>query len=131
MEDIVMGVINAISQETGAAKWFVAVCLTIVVGIVLAVGFRAAFVYEVEFAQIGFIYNRVNGKIEKVPHPGYRIVYPFIEEGNTIDARPFQVCINANNRVLNCKLVQFDPKGLDVFLSLHGRDFQNNLTDIL
>ena len=33
-----------------------------------------------------------------------------------------QVCINANARVLNCKLVSFDPAGLDLFLSWHGRN---------
>ncbi len=33
-----------------------------------------------------------------------------------------QVCINANARVLNCKLVRFNPDGLDLFLSWHGRN---------
>ena len=41
-----------------------------------------------------------------------------------------QICLNANMRVLNCKLVQFNPdgvdpvtkqKGLELFLSWHGR----------
>lgn len=34
--------------------------------------------------------------------------------------RPMQVCINANNRVLNCKLVQFDTTGFDTFIKWHG-----------
>ena len=48
---------------------------------------------------------------------------PFIQKVNIIDLRPKQVCIGSQNtRVLNCKLVQFDPKGLDQFIEWHGRD---------
>lgn len=45
----------------------------------------------------------------------------------TTDLRPVQVCINANSRVLNCKLVQFDMKGFDLFISWHGmQDYSND-----
>jgi len=57
----------------------------------------------------------------------------------TLDLRPTQVCINANNRVLNCKLVQFDMKGFDELMAWHGmQDYSNggagegaNLSEIL
>ena len=34
--------------------------------------------------------------------------------------RPRQLCINANNRVLNCKLVRFNPAGFQQFVAWHG-----------
>lgn len=47
---------------------------------------------------------------------------PFVVKVHTIDLRPKQVCIGSRNtRVLNCKLVQFNPKGLDQFIEWHGR----------
>jgi hypothetical protein len=44
-----------------------------------------------------------------------------------------QVCINANSRVLNCKLVEFNPEGFETFIAWHGRGNyrQMNLEDIL
>jgi hypothetical protein len=44
-----------------------------------------------------------------------------------------QVTINANNRVLNAKLVQFNPKGFKTFIAWHGNSNyeQINLKDIL
>jgi hypothetical protein len=36
-----------------------------------------------------------------------------------------QVCIAANKRVLNCKLVQFNPDGLELFLSWHGFEYDS------
>ena len=62
------------------------------------------------------------GKITQVTHTGYVKAVPLITEAHTIDLRPMQVCISANGRVLNCKLVKFNPAGLDLFLAWHGRD---------
>jgi len=44
-----------------------------------------------------------------------------------------QVTINANNRVLNAKLVQFNPKGFKTFVAWHGNGNYTQLTlnDIL
>jgi len=52
---------------------------------------------------------------------GYVFKWPIIQSVHTIDTRPMQVCINANSRVLNCKLVQFDPSGFETFVAWHGR----------
>lgn len=53
---------------------------------------------------------------------GYFVTWPFVVKVHTVDMRPMQVCINANARVLNCKLVQFNLAGIDTFLAWHGRD---------
>lgn len=98
------------------------VLVVAVVGIVGAVVFYALWVDTVESHELGYIYNRWTGRITRVAHPGYVITHPFVSTVHTIDLRPMQVCINANNRTLNCKLVQFNPRGLDAFLAMHGRD---------
>ena len=81
--------------------------------------------------ELGYKFNKIDGTITVIEHPGYISRTPFLETVQTIDLRPRQVCINVgyssgsdspNRRVLNCKLVQFDPKGLALFLSWHGRD---------
>jgi len=121
-------------EEIKLPEWLVAILGILVFVVILAVIgggiFRIFFIYEIDFQKIGFIYNRVNGTIEVAKHPGYKIIYPLFESGHEIDGRPFQVCINANNRVLNCKLIQFDPAGLNEFLRLHGRDFENQNTSL-
>jgi hypothetical protein len=51
-----------------------------------------------------------------------------------LDLRPYQITISANQRVLNAKLVRFNPDGLAKFIEWHGRnagDFTNNLLEIL
>ncbi|MCX6780642.1 MAG: hypothetical protein NT003_00780 [Candidatus Magasanikbacteria bacterium] len=71
--------------------------------------------------QLAYTFDRWDGgKVEVVNHKGYVFEIPFVLDVYVIDLSPMQLCLNANNRVLNCKLVQFDPAGLDLFLSLHG-----------
>ncbi|RYF05380.1 MAG: hypothetical protein EOO77_28450, partial [Oxalobacteraceae bacterium] len=76
--------------------------------------------------ELGYVYNRVDGRITVAPHTGYIARVPFFENVHMIDLRPRQVCINVgggqntstsvvNQRVLNCKLVSFNPKGLSLF----------------
>lgn len=89
--------------------------------------------------ELGYRFNMANGKITVLNRAGYHGRTPIIEEIHTIDLRPRQVCINAgpdttiNRRVLNCKLVEFNPEGLDLFLSWHGRgDYEGDtLNDLL
>lgn len=81
--------------------------------------------------ELGYKFSKTTGQITVLEHSGYAPVIPVFESIHTVDLRPRQVCItvgnqqstaSANRRVLNCKLVQFDPKGLLVFLEWHGRD---------
>lgn len=84
----------------------------------------------VENYELGYKFNMANGQITVLDRPGYHFITPVFESVHVVDTRPRQVCINvgadttsssANRRVLNCKLVQFDPEGLMLFLDWHGR----------
>lgn len=84
--------------------------------------------------ELGYVYDARDGQVRVLPHTGYVARTPFFESVHVVDLRPRQVCINvgggqgtnttisANQRVLNCKLVKFNPKGLALFISWHGRN---------
>lgn len=72
--------------------------------------------------EVGYKFNKLNGEITILDRTGYHFKKPFIESINTIDLRPTQVCISTNARVLNCKLVSFNKKGLRQFIDWHGRE---------
>lgn len=78
-------------------------------------------VHMVENYQFGYTFDRFSGEIKPVPHSGWVITKPWVVNVHTIDLRPHQVCMNANNRVLNCKLVQFNTNGFAKFIEVHGR----------
>ena len=82
--------------------------------------FWMLFVDWIPFHEIPYKYDSRTGKVERLPHTGYIVTPPFVVNVNGIDGRPMQVCISAIQRVLNCKLVQFDPAGLELFLGWHG-----------
>lgn len=105
--------------------------------------------------ELGYKFDSRNGQITVFRNPdsslraGYVARTPFFDSIHTIDLRPRQVCITvgsgtgstgsagANSRVLNCKLVRFEPgrndEGLRLFLSWHGRDsyYDSSLDDLL
>ncbi len=96
-----------------------------IVAVLLFIGgcsFRIWCVKFVDNYELGYRYDMRNGQISRVGRTGYILHAPFLVEIHTVDLRPMQVCINANSRVLNCKLVQFNPDGLETFIAWHGRD---------
>ncbi len=102
------------------------VAVVLILALVVAIGFRCMFVNFVDNYEIGYSFDALSGKVERLGRTGYFVTPPFIKKVHTIDGRPMQVCITSINRVLNCKLVQFNPAGLEVFLSWHGRDDYDN-----
>ncbi len=105
-------------------------CLA-VVGVVVWFIFFVKFVDNYELA---FSYDRMTGKIEKIERTGWIFRTPIRHNVHAIDLRPYQVSISANSRILNAKLVRFDPKGLDKFVEWHGRDagdYRDNMLEIL
>jgi hypothetical protein len=97
--------------------------------------FYMFFVNVVDNYEVGYKFDMRVGKIQpliagwevkdgkRVPvyQHGWIVTPPFIVKVHTIDTRPTQVSISANNRVLNAKLVSFNPDGMELFLSWHGR----------
>jgi hypothetical protein len=105
------------------AKWIPRLTvLGVLAGILLfsSLVFRGCCVTFVDSYEVGYSYDLRSGQLSHLDRTGYILHSPLVDI-HTVDLRPMQVCINANARVLNCKLVQFNPAGLDLFLSWHGR----------
>lgn len=100
---------------TGAAGGIVGVGL---VGLFLWYQIFVAFVDNYEY---GFTYDKFTGKIEHIEHTGWVVRNPWHYSVHTVDIRPYQVSISANSRILNAKLVRFNPAGLETFVEWHGR----------
>ncbi len=116
-----------------------------VLGLLLV--FRMMFVNFIDNYEVGYRYDTFGdhkGEVRLIEKNGYMVTWPFKTKIHTIDGRPLQVCISSINRVLNCKLVKFNPEGMDLFLEWHGRqsyvvnvsdatnmDADNSLTAIL
>lgn len=83
----------------------------------------------VDNTELGYKFDARTGVVTKLEHSGWYLTPPIVVKIHTIDLRPKQVCINANQRVLNCKLVQFNPEGLEVFLAWHGRKDYSTASD--
>ena len=93
--------------------------------------FKVLFVTDVDNYQVAFRYDLIGqhrGEIvvqensDGTYRRGWIVTLPIVHKVHTMDLRPMQLQMNANSRVLNAKLVQFDPKGLELFLSWHGRN---------
>jgi hypothetical protein len=110
-------------------KLIVGVVVIALITLVLLVAYRVVFLSWVDYHELGYIYNARTGQVNVVPHTGYVRALPFVHKVHVIDLRPMQVCLSSNIRILGCKLVRFEPKGLELFLSWHGRnDYKNNGT---
>lgn len=101
----------------------------------LAVFIRGLFFTFIDSHEIAYEYNKTTGDIRTFDRTGYFFVTPFVTSVHGIDARPMQVRIEANSRVLNAKLVRFsrNKEGVIQFVQMHGRDDydQQKLSDIL
>jgi len=100
----------------------------IVLAIILLILFRVFFVNYIQPYELPYKFDRVSGEITVLPKTGYIVTPPFVVQVYGIDLRPHQVMIEvgsrntdtANKRVLNAKLVEFNPAGLKQFIEWHG-----------
>lgn len=122
-KDDVKETLSQVHSVIGWLGWAVGGMLAL--ALVGLIGFRILFVDYVDNYQLPYKFDARTGTITILPEPGYQVTPPFVVSVHHVDMRPMQVCINANQRVLNCKLVQFDPKGIELFLSWHGRNDYN------
>lgn len=115
----------------------------IVLFVVLFIGalvFRIGWVSFVDNYELGFTFNRFNGEIKPLYRTGYIVRWPIKYVIHSIDLRPYQISITANfgadtsygvpSRVLNAKLVRFNPNGLMTFVAWHGRDAGDDLNNL-
>lgn len=75
----------------------------------------------VENYQYGFVYDKFSGEITPLDHTGWVVRNPWHYSVHSIDTRPYQVSISANERVLNAKLIRFNTEGIKTFVEWHGR----------
>ena len=109
------------SKMSLGSKAFFGIGGIVVSSLIVFVIWYVGWVNFVDQHRLGFSYDKFTGKISKLEHTGWIIATPWRVDIHSIDLRPGQVCMNANSRVLNCKLVQFNPAGLENFIELHGR----------
>ncbi len=107
-------------------KLFVFLFVVVVLSGIGLLVFRMTCVNFVDNYEVAYKYDLKTGKIERINRTGYIVTPPFLVKVHSVDGRPMQVCISAIQRVLNCKLVEFNPDGLELFLQWHGR---NNYTN--
>lgn len=102
-------------------KWIIA---GIIAGILLIGGCstRVFFFTFVDSYEVGYKFDKITGQTTVLETTGWEKVIPFVTEVHSIDLRPMQIRIEANNRVLNAMLVRFKKEGIMQFLDLHGRD---------
>ncbi len=125
-----------------ALSWMVGIVIGL--AFVTFIGWRMFFVTNVEKHEFAFSFNRWSGEITPVSRSGWITYLPWVETIHTIDTRPYQISINADirgsggargnsvaRRVLNAKLVRFNPAGLTTFIQWHGRDAGDSLTSML
>ena len=86
-----------------------------------ALMFRAMFVTFIDQHEFGYKFDKRTGVVTPINRTGYVVEWPIVVAVHTIDLRPMQVRINANSRVLNAKLVKFNPAGFRLFIKWHGR----------
>jgi hypothetical protein len=123
---------NSTEFAEAGSKFFRSILgVLLIIALFVMVGgifFRVFFVDHIDNYEIGYKFDRRSGTIEVIDKKGYYVSPPILVQVDTIDLRPMQVCINANSRVLNCKLVKFNPTGLQLFLSWHGRSSYSQAT---
>lgn len=121
--------VKEVTDGMWTSLWFKildVVLVTVAITIFGLALFRITCVDFVDNYEIAYKYDRRTGTIEKLNRTGYIVTPPFLVNVHSIDGRPMQVCISAVQRVLNCKLVEFDPQGLELFVQWHGRDNYSN-----
>ena len=123
----------------------IVIAAIVVLSLVGLGGWRILWVTKVDNYEMAFNYNWWTGKVESIDRTGWIIRAPIVNSVHTIDLRPYQISIVANiqqnaagqgssaigSRILNAKLVRFNPQGLSTFIAWHGRKAGNDLSEML
>jgi hypothetical protein len=110
------------------------------IGIIILLLFCATFVTFVDKHEFGFVHNRFSGAVEVLDRTGFIVRWPIKYKTHHVDCRPYQLSITASfgddsksdipSRVLNAKLVKFNPAGLKDFITWHGVNAGDDLKNL-
>ncbi len=124
-----------LAEKFGIAVWAMWFWSFLILLVISGIIIRGLFLTFIDSHEIAYEYNKSNGNITVLDRTGYFWVTPFVTAVHGIDGRPMQVRIEANNRVLNAKLVRFvrSKEGVVQFVGMHGRqDYeQTTLSEML
>lgn len=102
-------------------KVFLWILLFFVVGFLGLGIFRVSCLTYVEEYEFGYVIENNSGEMYPTEHKGYVFSWPFLQSVYTIDLRPTQTCLFANNLVVECKTVAFNPEGWREFVRMYER----------
>ncbi len=103
---------NGDSRFSKKTIFFGSIGIVFVISLIGFLIWYGAWVSFVENYEYGFLFDKYTGKIEHIEENGWVVATPWRYDVHHIDMRPYQVAISANQRVLNAKLVRFNPEGL-------------------
>lgn len=112
-------------------KFGVGIGVIIGLAVIGLIFFFMLWVSFIDKHELGFTYDKMTGKIDRIERNGWIVRTPLQYAVHTIDLRPYQIQISANQRILNAKLVRFNPEGLETFVSWHGREAGDEINDLL
>ena len=99
--------------------------IAICVGIFLLLLFYSLFLNHVDINEIGIAYNSIGGKVWIQDRPGWYLTSPFVEVA-TVTTLPLKVTIPSEAKVINTKIVRFNPAGVDEFIRMQGFSYFTN-----
>lgn len=74
---------------------------------------------HVDINEIGVAYSSVSGKVWIQRTPGWYITSPLVRVAY-LSTLPKKVAIPSDARVINTKIVRFDPRGVDEYIRMQG-----------
>ncbi len=108
--------------------------ILLVFALALSLFTLAICVKSIDKHEYGFTFNRFTGEITPLNRTGLFFMNPIKYAVHKLDLRPYQIRITANvnvgERILNAKLVRFNPDGLKTFIAWHGRKAGRSVYDL-
>lgn len=102
-------------------KWVIATGSVVLILVL----FYCFFLNHVGINEIGIAYNSIGGKIWVQDRPGWYFTAPTVEVA-VINTLPMQVTIPSEAKVINTKIVRFNPAGVDEFIRMQGFSYFTN-----
>jgi hypothetical protein len=98
------------------AVWLSGLAVLAVIGLITF----GTCIHYIDNYELGYTFDKFSGKVAILDRTGLFIRPRWRYGVHSIDLRPAQLQIAANNRVLNAKLVQFNTNGFKEFVAWHG-----------